>query len=148
MAANEPINGTDIILQYDMNNGVGAPDWNLVACGTESGLDGTTETIDATSKCGSYQLAGTLTETYNFTGYMAKNPEPDVVSINELRAVFKAKTNAHWRALDQETGGAQYYREFYGPITTFNETTNQNEAVGFNLSIAINGDTIDELPVS
>lgn len=146
--ANDAVNGSDIILQYDINDGVGTPEWNLVACGTESGIDGTRETIDATSKCGSKQLPGTKTENYNFTGFMAKNPTADTVSINEMRAVFKAGTTGHWRALDQETGGATYYREFSGPLTTFNETTNQNEAVGFNMVIAIDGDTIDELPVS
>jgi len=146
--ANEPVNGSDIILQYDTTNGVGIADWNLVACGTESGIDGTVETIDATSKCGPAQLPGTLTETYNFTGFMAKNPAADTVSINEMRAIFKAKTIGHWRSFDQETAGATYYRGFFGAITTFNETTNQNEAVGFNLVISITGNTVDVLPVS
>lgn len=146
--ANEPINGSDIVLQYDTTNGVGEADWNLVACGTESGIDGTRETIDATSKCGTFQLAGNKTENYNYTGFMARNVALDTVSINQMRDLFNAATIGHWRAIDLETGGTLYYREFFGPLTTFNETTNQNEAVGFNMVIAINGDVIDELPVT
>lgn len=146
--ANDAVNGSDVILQYDTTNGVGLPDWNLVACGTEGGLDGTRETIDATSKCGTRTLAGTKTESYNFTGFMAKNPTADTVSINEMRALFKSADIGHWRVFDQETAGATYYREFFGALTTFNETHNQNEAVGFNMVISIDGETVDALPVT
>lgn len=125
----------------------GAPEWKLVACITESDIDQSRETIDTSSKCGPGQEAGNATNTANLTGFLIIDPEVNQVTMNDLAELFDSANSAHWKYEDED-GGNVYYREFNGPLTAFNEASNNNEAVTFTLSIAINGDIIRTLPVS
>lgn len=121
--------------------------WKLVACITDSDIDQTRETIDGSSKCGPNQLAGTATNTANLTGFFIIDPTNSQVSMNELAAVFDSADSRHWRFIDNE-GGDIYYREFNGPMTAYNESTNADEPVTFTAAIAINGDIIRTLPTT
>lgn len=140
--------GDKIMLELDTST-TDVPDWKLVACVTTSDLDGTRQTIDVASKCGPGTLPGNPTDTANFAGFMSTNIDPATqVSLNDIRSVYKNNTIAHWRFLDIDTTGAEFYREFYGGLTTWNESFNTNEAVTFTAAIAINGGTIDTAPTT
>lgn len=144
--ANTPIKGDIIQLELDVSL-TDTPEWRIVACITESDIDGTRETIDASSKCGPAQLAGQRTDTANFTGFYDTHPAGTNVSMNEIAAAFDSGDSRHWRLIDED-GGDLYYREFNGPITAYNESTNQNEPVTFTASVGINGDIIRTAPTS
>lgn len=144
--ANTPYLGNKIIAQLDRST-TGVADWALVGCLTDSDIDGSRETIDASSKCGPAQLAGQKTDTANFTGFMDADQSTPNVTLDELAAIYDAGESRHWRYLDDE-GGSTYYREFNGPLTAFNESTNFNEAITFTGTVAITGDIIRTLPVS
>lgn len=123
------------------------PDWMLVACLTDSDIDSTRETIDAGSKCGPDQLAGTKTDTVNATGFFIIDTDADQISLNELAISYDSGDSGHWK-FEDEDGGTTYYREFNGPILSFNESLNQNEPVTFTLSIGVKGDIIRTLPTT
>jgi predicted secreted protein len=144
--ANTPIKGDVILLELDTSN-TDTPTWAVVGCITESDIDGTRETIDASSKCGPAQLAGQKTDTANFTGFYNTDPEAGEVSMNEIAAAYDDGEIHHWRLIDED-GGDLYYREFRGPITAYNESTNQNEPVTFTASVGINGDIIRTAPTT
>lgn len=140
------IKGDVVLLELDVSL-TDTPDWKIVGCITESDIDGTRETIDASSKCGPAQLAGQRTDTANFTGFYNTTPEITEVSMNEIAAAYDDGNSRHWRLIDED-GGDVYYREFNGPITSYNESTNQNEPVTFTASVGINGDIIRVAPTT
>lgn len=144
--ANTEYLGNKINAELDIS-ATDTPDWKLVACITDSDIDQTRETIDGGSKCGPNQLAGTVTSTANLTGFFIIDPTSDQVSMNEMAAAFDSGESRHWRFIDNE-GGLIYYREFNGPLTSYNESTNQNEPVTFTAAVAINGDIIRILPTT
>jgi hypothetical protein len=124
----------------------GAPVWKLVACITTSDIDGTRETIDANSKCGTDTLSGQKTETANFAGFFITDPTVDQVSMNTIAAAFDDGLQHHWKfATADET---VYYREFDGSITAYNESSNINEAVTFTAAVSITGDIIRTAPTT
>lgn len=139
--------GDKIIAQLDLNTVGGAADWALIGCITDSDVDGTRETIDASSKCGPDQLPGQQTNTVNLTGFLNTTPGVDEVSLNELAAIYDSTILRHFRLMDDE-GGDLYYREFFGYLTAWNESSNQNEPVTFTAAIAVSGNVIRVLPVS
>lgn len=145
--ANKPIAGNKIIMQLDLTTDGGVADWALVGCLTDTDIDSTRETIDASSKCGPATLAGQKTDTVNFTGYLDTEPDVNTVTLDELAAIYDAADSRHWRLLDED-GGAIYYREFNGTLTAWNESANQNEPVTFTAAMGLNGDIIRTLPVS
>lgn len=145
--ANTKITGNVINLELDVSL-TDTPDWEIVACLTESDLDMTIEEIDAESKCGQDTLAGTTSEAANFTAFFITDPEAGVqVSMPTVREIAKSKATRHWRFIDED-GGALYYREFDGVITAYNESTNLNEPVTFTATISVKGDTIDVAPTT
>lgn len=144
--ANTPFLGNKVIAQLDRST-TDTPDWALLGCLTDSDIDGSRETIDASSKCGPAQLAGQKTDTANFTGFMNIDPLTDNVTLDELAAIYDAGESRHFRFIDDE-GGSLYYREFNGAITAWNESSNFNEPLTFTGAIAITGDIIRILPVS
>lgn len=145
--AKTPYLGNKIILEKDVSL-TATPEWRLVACITESDIDGSRETIDASTKCAPAQLAGQKTDTANFTGFFQLGTDPlTEISLNELAEAYDDGDSHHWRLIDED-GGSVYYREFYGPLTAYNESSNLNEPVTFTGTVAINGDIIRTLPVS
>lgn len=140
------IKGDIILLELDTSL-TETPEWKIVGCITESDIDGSRETIDASSKCGPAQLAGQKTDTANFTGFYNTTPEATEVSMNEIAAAYDSGDSRHWRLIDED-GGDIYYREFNGPVTSYNESTNQNEPVTFTASVGINGDIIRVAPTT
>ena len=145
--ANTTYLGNKIVFDLDVSL-TETPEWETVACMTQTDIDSTRETIDVSSKCGPGQVAGAKTQTSNFTGFFITDPEAGVqVSMNEIAAVFDAGESRHWRLIDED-GGAIYYREFNGPMTAYNESSNLNEAVTFTGTIAINGEITRALPVT
>lgn len=145
--ANTTYLGNKIIFDLDVSL-TDTPEWETVACITQTDLDATRETIDTSSKCGPGQVAGAKTQTANFTGFFITDPVDGVqVSMNELAVVFDAGESRHWRLIDEDGGGV-YYREFNGPLTSYKESSNLNEAITFVGAIAINGDVIRTLPVT
>lgn len=138
--------GKNVALELDVSL-TPTPDWEVVVCMTTNDLDGTRETIDANSKCGTDQLAGDKTETANFEGFFVTDPTAGVqVTAGTLRDIFNSGEVRHWRYIsaDEET----VYREFNGSITAFTETFNNGEAVGFSGAISISGDVIDVAPTT
>jgi predicted secreted protein len=139
--------GNKIIFDKDVSL-TDTPEWVTVACITQTDIDGSRETIDTSSKCGPGQVAGAKTQTANFTGFFITDPVEGVqVSMNEIAASFDSGDSGHWRYIDED-GGNIYYREFYGPITSYKESSNLNEAITFVGAVAINGDVIRILPVT
>lgn len=143
--ANTPIKGDVIGLYLDISV-TDTPNWQLVGCITETDIDGTRETIDASSKCGPAQLAGQKTDTANFTGYFNTDPEAGEVSMQEIAAAYDAGDIRHWKVEHEDSD--ILYREFRGPVTAYNESYNQNEPVTFTASIGINGDVIRTAPTT
>jgi len=118
-----------------------------VACITDSDIDGSRETIDASTKCGPDQLAGQKTDTANLTGFFITDPTVDQVSMNTLAAIYDAGEVRHWRFIDED-GGSIYYREFNASMTAYNESSNINEPVTFTATLGISGDVIRILPTT
>jgi len=144
--ANTKYLGNKVNLELDISL-TATPDWQVVACITQSDLDGTRETIDASTKCGPDQLAGQRTDTSNFTGFFIIDPTVDQVSMNTLAAIYDSGDVRHWRLIDED-GGATYYREFNGSMTAYNESSNINEPVTFTATLGISGDIIRTLPTT
>lgn len=144
---NKPITGNKIIMQLDLTTDGGTPDWALVGCLTDTDIDSTRETIDASSKCGPAQLAGQKTDTVNFTGFLDTDPEPDMVTLDDIAAIYDSADVRHWRLLDED-GGALFYREFNATLTAWNEDVSQNAPVTFTGAMGVTGDIIRTLPVS
>lgn len=144
--ANKPILGDKIIMQYDRSV-TATPDWALIGCVTDTGLNGSRETIDASSKCGPAQLAGQKTDTANFTVIMDTTPDVNTATFDEVAGLYDTGDIYHFRYLDDE-GGAIYYREFNASLTEWDESANKGEALTGTGTLAITGDIIRTLPVS
>lgn len=147
--ANTHFDGKEVDLELDVSL-TDTPDWKLVACLTESDLDTSRETIDANTKCGNATLAGTATITANFTGFAIKDPDVTQVSMQTLADInFNGNgSNKHWRYISTEDAGATYYREFDGSLTSYNESTNNAEAVTFSGTLSVVGNVIIEAPTT
>ena len=139
--------GKNVALELDVSM-TETPDWEVVVCMTNNGLDGSREQIDANSKCGSDQLGGDKTDTASFEGFFVTNPDAGIqVTMNTMRDIYDAGDVHHFRFISADDG-ATVYREFNGTITTYNETFNNGEAVGYNGTISISGDVISEAPTT
>lgn len=138
--ANTPLEGKKVSLEYDVSL-TATPDWKVVACITDTDLDSSRETIDVSSKCGPGTLAGQATNSVNFTGFFIIDEDTEQVSGQTLADINfnQDGVSKHWRLIDEDTGGALYYREFNGPLTAYNESSNNNEAVTFTGTISIIG---------
>jgi hypothetical protein len=153
--ANERYLGKNTNLYLDEST-TNVPSWKLVACLTETGMDGSRDTIDAGSKCGSYQASGNKTDTASFTGFFEPSGDTDKISLNELAAIYDSGESRHWKISDDGTPysatsptgtpGFLYYREFNGSLTAYTESDNQDEAITFTGTIAISGDIIRTAP--
>lgn len=144
--ANTKYLGNKVNLELDISL-TATPDWQVVACITQTDLDGSRETIDASTKCGPDQLAGQRTDTSNFTGFFIIDPTAEQVSMNTLAAIYDTGDVRHWRLIDED-GGLTYYREFNGSMTAYNESSNINEPVTFTATLGISGDIIRTLPTT
>lgn len=145
--ANTKYLGKNVALELDVSLNPESPDWEIVACLTETDLDGTRETIDANSKCGPDQLPGDKTDTSNFTGFFISDPAAGVqVSMHTLADIYDAGEVRHFRIISAD--GTTIYREFNGSLTAYNETFNNGEAVGFSGTISISGDIVRTAPTT
>lgn len=144
--ANKPIIGDKIIMQFDRAT-TGPADWALVGCVTDQDIDGSRDTIDASSKCGSAQLAGQKTDTANFTILMDTDPGVDSMTFDEVAGLYDTGDIYHFRYLDDE-GGSIYYREFNASLTAWNESSNKGEPLTGTGTLSISGNIIRTLPVS
>lgn len=143
-----PISGKNVNLYRDESATL-TPDWVLYGCLTELGTDGSRDTIDASSKCGSAQLGGSKTETVTFTGFASKEAEADgIIGMNGVAESFDTGDTYHWKIQSDDDGGSFIYREFNGSVTSYAETFNQDDAVGYNGTISVSGDIIRIAPTT
>jgi hypothetical protein len=132
--------GRDVNLYLDTSL-TATPNWEMVACITETNIDQSRTTIDASSKCGLNILAGQKNAgTSNFKGFYITDPTVTQVSMNTIAALYDDGLKHHWKL--STVSGSDYYREFNGYLTTYNESSNFQEAVNFTGAISISGDVI------
>lgn len=78
----------------DPANGI---NYSLVICLTSQSYNRAANVIDATSKCGTLQLNGTKTRSFDIEGQIMYNPEVGQVSEKELNDYFEADTKIGWK---------------------------------------------------
>ena len=120
--------------------------WTLIACLTDKSLNGTTETIDASSDCDAGNqrlLPGNKSWTIDMTGYIDFDPN-GVVSSETLFDMWNGTSasdfSTGWFKLDD---GDNYVRVGQGFISSFTEGGTSNELMTFSATISNSGGISD-----
>lgn len=133
MAYTPDVKGNDIALFLN----TGGTDY-LVVCLTSLDLDMSASEIDASSKCGSATLAGTIDQTVTFEGKMVSNASGNIKDFDDMIAIMQGQAAQSWKIKD--TVSSKVYRAFNGVLTQYNESFPQDDVSTFGGTIRINGD--------
>lgn len=144
--ANEKLSGKDLNL-YRNAGTPESPDWQLIACLTETSLAGETEVLEANSKCGADSAPGITSWTSDFTGYAATNLAADTESSDNMISLFQNQTQSEWIITDDPVS-PNVWRQFEGFISSYTEDYNFSEAVGFSGTLTIRGLVDTSLPIT
>ncbi len=143
------INGTLYPLYVDTTTSVTAAgntvevpgDFQLIACLTDNGFDGSTDQIDTSSKCSGVfkdSVAGQIGWTMSGTGNAVSiTVGDDRVSHDQLFTLWKNQTIAWWAIFDS---AADSVRFGVGYISAFSEANPNNAAKTFNITIQGKGE--------
>lgn len=91
--AEHKLNGTDVLLFMSRDNIT----FNTVICTTSATFSGTTNIIDAKTKCGPDKLPGTQDFTLTAEGQVMEDPAGATISTDELDDYLKTKQTIYWR---------------------------------------------------
>ena len=87
------VEGKNIVFMIDPANGEA---YDLVVCLTNNSYERTSATIDASTKCGDRQLAGTKTRTIQIEGEIEVESASGRMSEAELNTLFENDTRFGW----------------------------------------------------
>ena len=130
------INGKDILLFIDP---AGATDYDTVVCLTSNGLNRSTATEDASSKCGPDVGPGSQTITIPFAGFVVVEPGTGRMSSPSMNDLWKNSTNIGWKIgpVTPTTGDVTYTGT--GWISNLDETFDQNGRATYTGTIQVTG---------
>ena len=92
--AEHQLSGASILLYIDP---AGGTNYDTVVCLTSQSWSGTTNVIDATSKCGPNTLPGTQTNSVSFEGQHMYDPIAGTLSGASLFDLWQNKTTIGWK---------------------------------------------------
>jgi len=141
--ANTPYEGKKYVFLIDPTNtepsdmGV-AP--SLVVCLTENSYTRSASVIDASSKCGTYQLNGPKTRTIDLSGQVIFAPDGTAMSEGELNDLFENDTRFSWlHGPETPESGDQYYTGADAVISDLVLTAPNDGVVEFTATVQVNG---------
>lgn len=136
--AEHKLSGKNVLLFIDP---AGGTSYDTVVCLTNQTWQGTTNTIDATSKCGPDTLPGTQTNSVTFEGQHLYDPATGTISGVDLFPLWQNQTTIGWKIApaspvtgDEELSGT-------GFISELSKNYNQTDPATFSGTLSIIGST-------
>lgn len=136
--AEHKLSGTSVLLYIDPLGGVA---YDTVVCLTSQSWNGTTNVIDATSKCGPDSLPGTQTNTVDFEGQHLYDPAAGKLSGVSLFDLWQAKTTVGWKIAPAIPVTGDEVLSGTGFISELAKTYGQSDPSTFTGTLAIYGAT-------
>ena len=134
--ADDKVDGKDILLFIDPTGGT---NYSLIVCLDSNGLNRSSSTVDASSKCGPDQRAGAQTVVIPFSGQLVYNADTDHLSEGALNDLWADSTLIGWKvARATPVDGDEIYSG-QGTITDLNATYDKNDVAKFDGSIGVSG---------
>lgn len=123
--------------------------FDLVACLTDNGFDGSTDSIDTSSKCsGVYKdsIAGQVGWTISGAGESINITAPDDrISHNDLAEMWKNRTVAWWAIFDEDLTSVRYG---LGYISAYADANPNNAVKTFTITIQGKGEPFTQVATS
>lgn len=109
--------------------------WKLAVCGTDLSFSGSTETQDASSKCGTSSTPGNASWTMSGSGIAKVDANPTTeVSAEDFLAIWEGKEVKEWLITD-DTDAPTIYRRGSGFLSSIEETYNNGDVARFTFTI-------------
>lgn len=136
--AEHKLSGKEILLYIDPLGGV---DYSTVVCLTNQTWQGTSNVIDATSKCGPDTLPGTQTNSVTFEGQQLFDPSVGKVSGASLFDLWKNSTTIGWKISPTDPIDGDEILSGTGWISDLSKNYNQTDPSTFSGTLSIYGST-------
>jgi hypothetical protein len=129
----ETLEGSVVSLSISTN--ITTPDYKEMVCAEETSISGSRDINKRKTKCGTDVKISEPEYVVNGSGAAKKTPATGELSANELQSIFDNGTLVLVKVTDDDG----YTRIGQGYMTSYNETANEGEAVGFDFQIDIQG---------
>lgn len=136
--AEHKLSGKEILLYLDP---AGGTDYSTVVCLTNQTWQGTSNVIDATSKCGPDTLPGTQTNSVTFEGQQLFHPASGTVSGASLFDLWKNSTTVGWKISPTTPIDGDEILSGTGWISDLSKNYNQTDPSTFSGTLSIYGST-------
>ena len=125
----------------------GGTDYGLVVCIENQAWQGTSNVIDATSKCGPDTAPGTQTNSVTFDGQQLFDPTAPKVSGASLFLLWQNQTTIGWKISPDPSAlvDGDEILSGTGWISDLSKTYNQDENTKFSGTLSIYGATIQTI---
>jgi len=132
------LSGKEILLYVDPAGGI---NYSTVVCLTNQTWQGTSNVIDATSKCGPDTLPGTQTNSITFEAQQMFDPTSGEVSGASFFDFWKASTTIGWKISPASPINGDEILSGTGWISALTKDYNQTDPSKFTGTLSIYGDT-------
>lgn len=125
--------GRDVFLYWDMNHGVGARSWSKIPAQVDGGTDGSTDTVDGTTKDELGWKKPIPTENDSSLSCKARFDPADSV-FTDMYAAWKAKTSSYVKTAWAAIGGTDEETKVY--ITKFARSFPKDNTVDVDITFS------------
>lgn len=139
--AEHKLSGADILLFIDP---AGGTSYKTLVCLTNQSFTGSSNVIDATSKCGADSLPGTQSNSISFEGQQLFDPETGRVSVISLHSLWQNKTTIGWKIAPVSPVAGDEIMTGTGFISELGKTYDQNSPAAFTGTLSIYGTATSE----
>lgn len=136
--AEHKLSGKDYLLFIDPAGGTA---YDTVVCLTNQTWQGTTNQIDATSKCGPDTLPGTQTNSVTFEGQHLFDPTTGKISGHGLFSLWQDSTTVGWKISPETPVNGDQILSGTGFISELSNAYDQNSPTTFSGTLSIIGST-------
>lgn len=136
--AEHKLSGTNVLLYIDP---AGGTDYDTVVCLTSQTWQGSTNVIDATSKCGPDSLPGTQTNSVTFEGQHLYDPAAGKLSGTSLFDLWQNKNTVGWKISPAVPVEGDEILSGTGFISELSKNYGQTDPATFTATLSIYGTT-------
>lgn len=134
--AERQVTGKNVLLFLDP---AGGTSYKLIVCLTENSYERTKTVVEATTKCGTNTLPGTISRTVNFSGQVVVDPDTGRISEADLDDYFEDDTVVGWKMGPAVPVADDVTYSGVGYISDLSATYGTNDAATFSASLKVNG---------
>lgn len=143
--AEHKLSGKNVLLFIDPEGGT---DYDTVVCLTSQSWTGTSNVIDATSKCGPDSLPGTQTNSVEFEGQHLYDEATGKISGASLFPLWKDQTTVGWKIAPVSPEQGDEILEGTGFLSDLAKNYGQDDPATFTATLSIYGMTEQTIPGS